>query len=193
MYHQFLDRYKRLIPFILIFLFSIFVIYLYWHRDFDSDDVIIESSMQIEQEDVNNTILVDISGEVLTKGVYEMEDGSRIRDLILKAGGFTENADLNYIEKELNQAAILNDGQKIYIPSKIKNLENKALEDITTGTTQININTASAATLDSLWGIGEIRAQDIINNRPYRNKGDLVLRNIIPQSVYEKIENQITI
>jgi DNA uptake protein ComE-like DNA-binding protein len=55
----------------------------------------------------------------------------------------------------------------------------------------IDINRASAADLMTLKGIGEARAKAIIRGRPYARKDDLVQRQIIPQSVYDKIKDKI--
>ena len=56
----------------------------------------------------------------------------------------------------------------------------------------ININTATAADLDSLPQIGPKRAAKIIANRPYKSIDDLLTKKAIPKSVFEKIKNRIT-
>jgi DNA uptake protein ComE-like DNA-binding protein len=61
-----------------------------------------------------------------------------------------------------------------------------------TMSTPVNINTATAAELDALPGIGKARAAAIIKNRPYKSTDELQTRHIIPQSVYNKIKNDIT-
>jgi DNA uptake protein ComE-like DNA-binding protein len=55
----------------------------------------------------------------------------------------------------------------------------------------VNINTASAAELDKLPGIGKARADAIIKNRPYKSPDELASRHIIPQKVYDKIKNDV--
>ena len=55
----------------------------------------------------------------------------------------------------------------------------------------VDINSASAADLDRLPGIGKARADAIIKNRPYKGKDDLVNRHIIPQSVYDGLKDKI--
>jgi competence protein ComEA len=55
----------------------------------------------------------------------------------------------------------------------------------------VDINSASAADLDALPGVGKARAEAIIKNRPYKGKDDLTNRHIIPQNVYDGIKDKI--
>ena len=57
--------------------------------------------------------------------------------------------------------------------------------------TLIDINSASAKELASLPGIGDARATAIVKNRPYRGKNELKDRKIIPESVYNGIQDKI--
>lgn len=60
-------------------------------------------------------------------------------------------------------------------------------------TNLVNINKASVSQLGSLVRIGEVRAQKIIDGRPYQRIEDLVIKKIIPRSVFEGIKGQITV
>jgi competence protein ComEA len=125
---------------------------------------------------------VNISGEVNSPGVYEFSENEIISDLIVKAGGFTENADSEFIARELNLAEKPKDGMKIFIPSI--NTSNR--------TTLININTASLELLDSLPGIGASTAEKIISNRPYYINEDIMVVDGMTESKYEAIKELIT-
>ncbi len=57
--------------------------------------------------------------------------------------------------------------------------------------TLLDINSASQADLQALPGIGDKRAADIVKNRPYKGKDELVQKKIIPAGVYAKIKGQI--
>ena len=61
-----------------------------------------------------------------------------------------------------------------------------------TSTNQLlDINTATEDELRALKGIGDIRAANIIKNRPYKGKDELVQKKIIPPAIYEGIKDQI--
>ena len=114
---------------------------------------------------------VYISGEVLHSGVYDIKDGDRLDDLVKKAGGLTEKADINAI----NLALRLEDQMKIYIPNIDENQNINADNPKALGLSQpisnqnsqtkVNLNLASKEELMTLPNIGEKRAEAIIEYR----------------------------
>jgi len=138
-------------------------------------------------------MVVEISGEVQNPGVYKLPAGSRIDDLLIASGGLSQNADRDYVNKNINRAAKLFDGQKIYIPKVGQTLGVSASQTGGGGETSlININSADAKTLDGLPGIGPVYAQNIIEHRPYSETSELVSKGAIPNNVYLKIKDKIS-
>jgi len=144
------------------------------------------------------TIFVDLEGAVEKPGVYELAPDSRLNDLLILAGGLSASADREWLKKNLNLAQKLTDGGKLYIPSVGETIKGIGQSSgVVAGssvsmTSKININTASASELDSLWGIGEARAAAIIKNRPYQSIEELRTKKIVPSNVYERIKDEIT-
>ena len=82
---------------------------------------------EIEEKNENETkIVIHVAGAVLNPGIVEVKENARIADVVEAAGGVTEDADINNV----NLAYLVEDGQKIYIPSKTEIVEYE--EDIET-------------------------------------------------------------
>lgn len=150
--------------------------------------------------DVNNIdsasqsakLAIDVSGAVVKPGVYMMPMGSRVIDAITIAGGLTAQADTETIAATINQASILSDGAKVYIP--IQGKTNQQTEVSHTVSIQpISINTASLSELDTLSGVGPVTAKKIIDNRPYTSLEELVTKKAVGQSLFDKLKNQLTL
>ena len=73
-----------------------------------------EEKQEDEKENKEEKIIVHLSGAVKKEGIIELDENSRIADAIEKAGGIKENACID----EINLAYKLEDGMKIYIPTK---------------------------------------------------------------------------
>ena len=159
------------------------------------------SSVEIIQADKISTveqkkITIDVSGAVFKPGVYQLKEGSRLQDGLVMAGGLSDEADRDWVEKNLNLAIKLTDGNKVYIPrvGEANDESNQGLGQVAgMATGLININTASMADLDTLSGVGEKTAEKIIAGRPYSKIEDLVDKKIVGKAVFEKIKEKISI
>lgn len=138
-------------------------------------------------------IFVDVEGAVMSPGVYELSGGSRIKDALVKAGGFSETADRVYCEKTLNLAQEVKDGQKIYIPKIGNTPVPQGYSEANSGQTLVNINSATVMDLDTLWGVGPARAEDIVKNRPYESVEELVSKKVISAQVLERNRDRLSV
>lgn len=165
------------------------------------DEIIIDESNKISENNGEDIIdmKVHISGEIKNPGVYSINDGDRLDDLIKRAGGFTETAN----ESSLNLALRLSDQMKIYIPSIYEDTKEveESLALISNPMTsvdndKININTASKEELMSLPNIGDKRAQAIIDYRQENLFKDIEdIKNVtgIGDKYYQAMKDLITV
>ena len=70
-------------------------------------------------------------------------------------------------------------------PAKLKPAAKSAAKQL------LDINTATEDELRDLKGVGDIRAANIIRNRPYKGKDELVQKKIIPPAIYAGIKDKI--
>jgi competence protein ComEA len=138
-------------------------------------------------------ITIHINGEVVNPGIYQLPVGSRLVDAINAAGGLTNktNADL------LNLAQLLEDGTKHFIPGINLDSNDKSQELFQENNKKININTANIDELTSLPGIGEVKAQAIIEYREnsgyFTNIESIMDVPGIGENLFSSIQNLITI
>ena len=139
-------------------------------------------------------IMVHIEGAVNSPGVFTLPYGSRVNDVLILAGGATEEADL----ARINLAAFLIDAQQIIVPKIGEELEHTTgMPVYETASGLININTADAALLSTLPGIGPVLAGNIINHRetqgPFTSIDQLTNVPRIGQTTLENIRALITV
>ncbi len=147
-------------------------------------------------------IIIDVSGAVQNPGVYHLSSGSRVEDALIASGGLSEKADRNWVDRNLNKAAKLIDGQKVYVPVQQSNVlgasnlttqSNVAQSYTTSDSNLVNINSASLSDLDGLPGIGPVYAQKIIDQRPYSDINELLTKKVLTQSVFNKVKDKISV
>lgn len=138
---------------------------------------------------------VHVCGEVTKPGVYEMKQGDRVFQAIEKAGGFTEEAADGY----LNLALEVTDGMKLSVPSK-EWADCQALPEEESGEVldgRVNLNTATKEELMTLKGVGQAKAESILEYRDTHGAFQAAeeIMNIpgIKEGAFEKIKDDITV
>ena len=209
MIYVLLDYLKRNILLLIIIILNIVIIFLniYFNIYDKKEEVIINNEVEEilnPTEKEKEKILVDIKGYVKKPGVYEVSSNTIVNDCIKLAGGLKTDADTNSI----NLSKKVTNEMVIYIPEKQKeelpvlndaqiDSSNSVGIESPTANNKININTATISELQSLDGIGESKAQSIID---YRNEIGLFksideLKNVsgIGDTIFEKIKDNITV
>lgn len=183
---------RRNIIFIALFFSGIVFIAVSLLQSFSPKNEITLEKGASSQEQSPQSIYVDVGGAVMAPGLYKLEDGSRVQDVLVMAGGFSSEADRDYIEQYLNLAQRLTDGAKLFIPKENTNIQ-KSVAGMATNSSTVNINSASSSELDALPAIGMVTAEKIISNRPYSEIGELVSKKVMGQKTFDKIKDLVSV
>ena len=159
---------------------------------------VVETTMLVEKTEVSTTqetvIFVDIKGAVKNPGVYQMKVGDRVKDALDAAGGLTEEAD----SQKVNLVKRLEDQMVIVVPKV-----GEEAEEIPAGETRkeatkegkVNINTATVEELKTLKGVGEKKAEAIIEyrkkNGSFKTKEDLMKVRGIGKKLFDSFQERI--
>ena len=148
---------------------------------------------------VSTVIYVDVKGEVHHPGVYQMKAENRVKDLIEAAGGFTPLAD----DHKLNLSQLLEDQMVIVVPKKGEEVNSELAQAPTSQKKEVgkegkvNINTATVEELKTLKGIGEKKAEAIIEyrkkNGSFKNKEELMKVRGIGKKLYESFQERVIV
>jgi competence protein ComEA len=186
--------------------------------------VVKEEPSKEEQKDIQS-FYVDIKGAVIKPGVYQLQEGARIIDVINLAGGLAEGADtslLNLSKKIKDEMVIMIYTQKEINAFKekgetkeevIKYIEKECVcpdpsindacindtptEGNSSESSKISLNSATKEELMTLSGIGDAKAQSIIDyrttNGPFKSVEDIKNITGIGDSIFDKIKDYITL
>lgn len=145
-------------------------------------------------------VSVHVVGAVKAPGLYQVAEGARIQEVIEAAGGMSDDAE----QSSVNLARVVSDGEQIVVASKNAQAQASASSSSSASAPAmsatpalVNINTADAATLTTLSGIGESTARKIIADRekngPFKTKKDITRVSGIGEKKYEAIKDSITV
>ena len=157
-----------------------------------SEEVVAESVVPTQM--VAPALVIDVTGEVVSPGVYELPAGSRVIDAIKAAGGARPKAALS----DLNLARVIKDGEQIYV-DLIYTAGARVHAGAKTSAPRgpININRATASDLDSLDGIGPVIAKRIIafrtTNGPFTAIEDLLKVSGIGDAKFAQFKEKIRV
>ena len=164
-------------------------------RQLPAGEVQSEDQAESDGKTAAAQIYVDIGGQVKNPGVYTVKEGTRVFEVIEKAGGLTEDA---FIE-QINQAEAVTDGQKIVIPSS-EDVQQSLMPQTASGKDSsglVNINSADSQTLQEIPGVGPATAEKIIAYRTENGRFSSIedLKNVsgIGDKTFEKMKDKITV
>lgn len=177
----------------------------------------------VEAVSAGSVLYVHVCGAVEVPGVYELPAGSRVYEAVQAAGGFSADAEQNYV----NQAQVLTDGVKLVIPTREEAAAAESGEETSSDAAtrekngaalqigivggeepiggeaaerkdaRININTASVKELCNIPGVGETRAAAIVSYREshggFAKPEDIMKVSGIKEGMYEKIKDSISV
>ena len=147
-------------------------------------------------------LYVHVVGEVKTPGLYVLDSGARLVDLIALAGGFTRQAD----QGSVNLARTLTDGEQVFVLNRAAmGSANAGVSSLNSSTGQISalpggrisLNRASESELESLPRVGPALAQRIVDwrtaNGGFKNLTDLLKVAGFGDKMFAAIKSQVTL
>ena len=205
---------KKYLKFIITIFVCIFIVCFYFiikgienYKDKDDTNEVVafvETTTSDETKAEVNNFYVDVKGEVKNPGVYFVSEGMLVIDAINLAGGLTKKActdDINLSMKLTNEMVIyVNNKNSFTTTTKVTELNDVKIkeekQEKNTNNGLVNINTASKEELMTLNGIGESKANSIIEYRKtnkFNTIEDIMNVSGIGEKFFEQIKNYITV
>lgn len=170
----------------------------------DQSEVVSVSSQAAPQSPESQSGFVDVKGAVKKPGIYQVEGNTRLFDVVRLAGGLAKDAD----QKKINLAQQVSDQQVIFIPKIGEEVPAEYAVPVAAGSTAaatddgqatslVNLNTATTEELQQLTGIGEKKAELIIQYREeqggFKQIDDLKQVSGIGDKTFESLKDSITV
>ncbi len=173
-------------------------------------ETIVKAEQVATAKNVQTKITIEVSGAVMSPGVFTVKTSSRIIDALSLAGGLNDYAAKEFVARNFNLTLPLKDMQKIHVPSYyevntgIFNEQDRYLSYLSIEENQlpppvktphqpekVNVNISTVTELDELPGIGPKTAEKIVENRPFSGREELLQKKVISDSLMKQIENLI--
>ncbi|MEX2182843.1 MAG: helix-hairpin-helix domain-containing protein [Chloroflexota bacterium] len=152
-------------------------------------------------------VVVEAAGAVARPGIFRLPAGSRVADLLAAAGGYGPRVDTGRVDREVNLAAALKDGDRVRIPSRDEPTPAAATDagsgaggggagGPSGGGGPLDLNRATASELDALPGVGPVTVDKIIAAREeaaFTSVDDLRTRGILGEKTFEKVRPLVAV
>ncbi|ALJ20526.1 ComEA family DNA-binding protein [Microbacterium sp. No. 7] len=137
-------------------------------------------------------VYVHVHGQVVSPGLYRLDEGARVVDVVAAAGGMTDAADAAAV----NLARALSDGEQLYVPA-VGEVPPPSAAAAGEADGRVNLNTADAAALDTLPRVGPAIAARIIQwrdeNGPFTSVEDLLAVSGIGEKMLEGLRDLVVL
>jgi competence protein ComEA len=206
--------YERKKIIIIIFVILTIITFLLFNNNkttIKEEELVQDEVIEEKQEEKESKVMVDIKGEVVKPGLYEVDSDSRINDVIELAGGLKDDAsteDINLSSKVFDEMVIVIN-KKEEIKEKIESSKKATItynsqtnndtisKEETKVSGKVSLNNASIEELCTLNGIKEARAKKIIEyrttNGPFKSIEEIKNVSGIGESIFAKIKDSITL
>lgn len=222
-----MKKYKNVIFSCIFVFFAVLVIIYSLSDETYEKENIVKEDVKLEKkenkEEKKDKVIVDIKGQVVNPGVYELTNQNNVNDVIAMAGGLTEYSDTSNINlskklsdemviivyskdeiyqmkestkivcPKVNNACICNEDEKGKLDDDKGEFDEETIQD----DGLININEAGIEELTTLEGIGESKAKAIIEyrekNGKFESTEDIKKVSGIGEKAFEKIKDSITV
>jgi competence protein ComEA len=169
-----------------------FVVYVATSSLMPAQKVFVQSSNSTKSVNVSSArIYVDVAGEVRKPGIYQLDSGARVFDVVLLAGGFTAKAN----QASVNLARTLTDGEQLIVANKSQ--QNYYSGSSNSANPLISLNQASESELEQLPGVGPALAGRMIDwrsaNGGFKTKEDLLNIAGIGDKLFAQIKDKVTL
>jgi competence protein ComEA len=169
-----------------------FIVYVATSSLMPAQKVFVQNTTGTKSVNVSSArIYVDVAGEVRKPGIYQLDSGARVFDVVLLAGGFTNKAN----QASVNLARTLTDGEQLIVANKSQ--QGFGSSSSNPASMLISLNQASETELEQLPGVGPALAGRMIDwrsaNGGFKTKEDLLNVAGIGDKLFAQIKDKVSL